>query len=77
MTDNQAETDRPCRSSDACAECGVRRDEHADQPLHAHFPTLNITGHAFAEAPEGYPEHYADYGCGERPTRPAPTGSPS
>ena len=38
-----------CYRATACAECGIRRDEHADQPEQSSFPKLDITEHAFIE----------------------------
>lgn len=34
-----------------CKTCGVRRDEHADQPYSSPFPGLEITEHRFTESP--------------------------
>ena len=38
-----------CYRAEACAECGVRRDEHADQGLLHTFSALDITSHAFRQ----------------------------
>jgi hypothetical protein len=38
-----------CYRATACGECGVRRDEHADQPEQSPFPGLDITDHIFVE----------------------------
>lgn len=32
-----------------CGQCGVRRDEHADQPEQSSMPALDITDHNFVE----------------------------
>lgn len=33
-----------------CQECGVRRDEHADQEVQSAFPDLDITDHEFVDS---------------------------
>lgn len=40
-------TPEQCYRAVACAECGVRRDEHASEPEQSTFPNLDITSHAF------------------------------
>lgn len=38
-------------ADEACArpDCGIRRDEHADQPQQSGYPALDITDHEFKE----------------------------
>lgn len=38
-----------CYRATACATCGIRRGEHADQGLPEAFPDLDITDHTFVE----------------------------
>ncbi len=38
-----------CYRATACAVCGIRRGEHADQAMPEAFPELDITDHNFKE----------------------------